>query len=88
MRKNKKKGKKVILIGSLYEDIPQEEEPKDLLKKENQHVDMGKFLLSISKDLRRDIKFESDKKGFKNASAYICHILSQRKLIFIDTEFQ
>lgn len=85
MGKIKKKGKKVVFIGSLYDDYPQDEGDKDLITKSN-HVDMGKFLLSIPKDLRRSIKFESDEKGFKNASAYICHILFQRHLTFTDSE--
>lgn len=82
----KKKEKKVIFIGSLYEDSPKEEGAKDSSKSTTKHIDMGKFLLSIPKDLRRNIKFESDEKGFKNASAYICHILSQRHLTFTERE--
>ncbi|BHH83675.1 hypothetical protein [Desulforhopalus sp. 52FAK] len=71
-------GKKVVLVGHLYENV------EEVLKKEGKNEgsikdDMGKFLLSIPKDLRRKIKFESEEQGFKNASSYICHILLNRE---------
>jgi len=71
-------GKKVVLIGHLYENmegIPQNDHEKGGVSKE----EMGKFLLSIPKDLRRTIKFESEEQGFKNSSSYICHILVNRE---------
>lgn len=55
---------------------------RDSTKAKKPKVEMGKFLLSIPKDLRREIKFESDEKGFGNVSAYICHILRKRNAIF------
>lgn len=71
-------GKKVVLVGHLYENV------EEVLKKEGKNDgsvkdDMGKFLLSIPKDLRRKIKFESEEQGYKNASSYICHILLNRE---------
>ncbi len=74
-----------MLVGRLYEKekgsqkaFPQNKSPVKTAPK----VEMGKFLLSIPKDLRREIKFEADEKGFGNASAYICHVLRRRKAIF------
>lgn len=79
--------KKVVLVGHIYETSS---EGKELEMKRNATKDiktkdeMGKFLLSIPKSLRRDIKFESDERGFGNVSAYICHILRKRKEIFLE----
>lgn len=81
MAKRKVK-KKVVLVGHIYEAS---NEGNELETKRNATKDiktkdeMGKFLLSIPKSLRRDIKFESDERGFGNVSAYICHILRKRK---------
>jgi len=88
MAKKKQKGKKVVLVGRLYE--PEKEKKKaqgkSSTKKATPTVEMGKFLLSIPKDLRREIKFESDERGFGNVSAYICHILRRRDLIFTSVD--
>ena len=85
MAKKKNKGKKVVLVGHLYEQEKQgnkKSRGRGSTKAEKPKVEMGKFLLSIPKDLRREIKFESDERGFGNVSAYICHILRKRKVIF------
>ncbi len=85
MAKKKNKGKKVVLVGHLYEQEEQgnkKSRARGSTKAEKPKVEMGKFLLTIPKDLRREIKFESDEKGFGNVSAYICHILCKRKVIF------
>ena len=85
MAKKKNKGKKVVLVGHLYEQGEQgnkKSRGRDSTKAEKSKVEMGKFLLTIPKDLRREIKFESDERGFGNVSAYICHILRKRKVIF------
>jgi len=85
MAKKKNKGKKVVLVGHLYEQEEQgnkKSRDRGSTKAEKPKVEMGKFLLSIPKDLRREIKFESDERGFGNVSAYICHILRKRKVIF------
>jgi len=85
MAKKKNKGKKVVLVGHLYEQEKEKKKPvqgRKPPKKEKPRVEMGKFLLTIPKDLRREIKFESDERGFGNVSAYICHILRKRNLIF------
>ncbi len=86
------KKKKVVLIGHLYEQDPQQLQnvkkhaAKERIKTKEPKIDMGKFLLSIPKDLRREIKFESDERGFGNVSAYICHILKKREAIFVVKE--
>ncbi len=70
--------KKIVLVGHLYENI-EDVSQKDAKKSGTVKDEMGKFLLSIPKDLRRKIKFESEEQGFKNASSYICHILLNRE---------
>lgn len=73
-----KSGKQVVFVGHLYESI---EDVTKKCEKEGSFAkeEIGKFLLSIPKDLRRKIKFESEEHGFKNASSYICHILANRE---------
>jgi hypothetical protein len=83
MTNRKKKGRKVVLVGRLYE---KDKEQKTITRNNSAEpkktkVEMGKFLLSIPKDLRREIKFEADEKGFGNASTYICHILHKRNVV-------
>lgn len=89
----KKQKRKVVLVGYIYEenkkkakskkiDVPSNQDDPSVFTKE-----IGKFLLSIPKDLRRDIKFESDLEGFKNVSEYICHILSCRKEIVLNKNY-
>jgi len=83
----KKNKKKVVLVGHIYEtssEKSKQEMSRDSAKIRIVEEEMGKFLLSIPKDLRRDIKYESDERGFGNVSAYICHILRRRKIIFFD----
>lgn len=78
MTYDKKDGRKVILVGHLYEEsdyISKDNKPEQSKETKDQ---MGKFLLSIPKELRRQIKFESDAQGFKNTSDYICEILNKR----------
>jgi hypothetical protein len=87
MAKKKNKGKRVVLVGRLYEKSGKAKESEKSTRRKagptsKKRSEMGKFLLSIPKDLRREIKFESDERGFGNVSAYICHILRKRKLIF------
>jgi hypothetical protein len=88
MAKKKNKGKRVVLVGRLYEKSGKVKESEKSTRRKAEPTskkrsdEMGKFLLSIPKDLRREIKFESDERGFGNVSAYICHILRKRKLIF------
>ena len=66
------------MVGELYEDHNGEITKHSPKSKKDEKVEMGKFMLSLPKDLRRKIKFESDEKGFKNASDYICNILINR----------
>ena len=73
----KNSGKKVILVGQLFENMDDAFQ-EDNKKRGPTKDEMGKFLLSIPKDLRRKIKFESEEQGFKNASSYICQILQNR----------
>ena len=84
MVKKQNKKKKIVFVGHIYETTS-EESKKDNTTNANKirpKEEIGKFLLSIPKDLRRDIKFESDEKGFGNVSDYICHILKKRNVIF------
>lgn len=79
--------KKVVLVGHIYETNSEgnESEMKRSSTKDNKvKEEMGKFLLSIPKNLRRDIKFESDERGFENVSAYICYILRRREEIYLE----
>ena len=76
---SKKLGKKIVLVGHLYEGNNENDVQETTEQSDAPATEMGKFLLSIPKDLRRKIKFESDEKGFKNASDYICHILLKRR---------
>jgi len=80
MTNRKKKGKEVVLVGCLYEKQSKckKNYSKKSSKTDTSKVEMGKFLLSIPKDLRREIKFESDEKGYSNTSEYICYILKRR----------
>ncbi len=55
-------GKKVVLVGHIYENI--EDVSKRGEKKGSSARElMGEFLPSIPKDLRREIKFESEEQG-------------------------
>ena len=78
MVESKKQGKKVVIVGHLYEEDSEEGNNKNTEHLSKPSIEIGKFLLTIPKDLRREVKFEADEKGYKNTSDYICHILQKR----------
>ena len=86
----KKNKRKVVLVGHIYEtddEKSQQEKSRDRGKiKKVEEEEMGRYLLSIPKGLRRDLKYESDERGFGNVSVYICHILRRRRIIFFRDE--